>query len=694
MAVAKTIDDAPQAPERRSAQSHYDQGNALLDEGKIDRAISCFRRALRIDDTLAEAHNDLGAAYFQKGWPVEAEQCFRKAIEHQPDHAVAHANLGAALRAQGKLSEGRRAFQRALALRIRNLLPRFLRWRVATPRAAVPRTSSSVEVRPALEQIAALLSAGKHAEAAALARTSAERHPDNPDVHQVAGIALEDARDIAGATAAVRRAIALKPDRAEYHIALARLLAKAMDHGRALEAALNALKLEPGSAEIHATIAGVYHPWRDDLAEQAARRAIELDPASHGGQGNLAAALWGLGRLEEAEKYAREAVRLKPTQVSYRTNLALICKDLGRIEEARELYRGLLKDAPGHPKLAMDLGTLATECEGDLAAARDWYRKAHAASGEPRAVLCEGLVDLLDDRFDSGWEKYEARKQSPDQRQQHLLFAGLKAWDGKAAPGGRLLVYGEQGLGDEIMFASMFARLPRPLAILCDARLGPLFERSFPDAEVIAEPRASQEARIGTMPDIAAVVAAGSLGRLYRRSRADFPQRGGYLRTDPSRTAAWKARLESLGPGRKVGLSWIGGVQKTGRARRSLAPDEVQALLAVPGIRWVSLQHASPAPAGVHEFPGVTADLDELASLIDALDLVVSVCNTNVHIAGALGKEVLVMAPFVAEWRYGMRGERMLWYPSARMFRQQRYGDWDSVLTGIITTLTPNSPNS
>jgi hypothetical protein len=127
-------------------------------------------------------------------------------------------------------------------------------------------------------------------------------------------------------------------------------------------------------------------------------------------------------------------------------------------------------------------------------------------------------------------------------------------------------------------------------------------------------------------------------------------------------------------------------MQKTGRSRRSLSLEQLQPLLATPGVAWVSLQHNAPG-SPLREFPGVTQDLDELASLISALDLVISVCNTTVHMAGALGKEVLVMAPFVPEWRYGMSGEGMLWYPSARVFRQARYGDWDEVLSRIAEAL-------
>lgn len=683
-----------QPPEPLDAKAWHKQGLELLDDGKIDRAITAFRRALRVEETFAEAHNDLGTAYFQKGWHAEAEGCFRKAIALKPDHAIAHANLGAALRAQARFNESRKAFQRALALRIRGMLPRLLRWPVEQPPARAPADKS---FQNELKAIADALAARDIDKALKLARSAEKRYPEEADVLQVAALAFEEAKDIAPALERTRAAIARKPDRAEYHVTLARLLVKSGEQGAALNAAMQALKLEPGSAAVHATIAGIYHPWREDLAEEAARRAIELDPASHAGQGNLGAALWGLGRLEEAEKHAREAVRLKPGQISYRANLALILKDQGRIDEARSLYRGLIAEAPDNPKLALDLGTLATECEGDLEAARKWYRKAQQASGEPRAFLSEALIDLLDARFETAWERYEARKQVPDQRHQHAMFASIPEWRGEAPPARRLLVYGEQGLGDEIMFASMFgelgARVPR-MTLMCDPRLGALFKRSFPRFDVIAEPRVSQGERAKSLPDIDCAVAAGSLGRFFRRRREDFPDHRGYLTPDPQKVQSWKARLAG---GFNVGLSWIGGMQKTGRSRRSLSLAELRPMLELPGISWVSLQYtpcaeeiAALAATGgprIAEFPGVTADMDELASLVAALDLVVSVCNTTVHIAGAIGREVLVMAPFVPEWRYAMRGERMVWYPSARVFRQSRYGAWDNVLENIKAQL-------
>jgi len=639
--------------DRRVARYHHDLGNALLDDGKIDRAISAFRRALRIDDRLAEVHNDLGAAYFQKRWHAEAEACFRKAIERKPEHGIAHANLGSALRAQGRLGEGRRAYQRALALRLRSLLPAFLRWRVRAA-APLPDTESG----------------------------------EDPDQLQAQALAFEDARDLVSALARMRAAVERKPERSEYQINLARLLAKSGEYDAALQAALSALKLEPGSANVHATIAGIYHPWREDLAEQAARRAVELDASSHAGHGNLAASLWGQGKLEEAVKHAREAVRLRPAHIGYRTNLGLILKDLGLMDEARALYRSMLAEAADHPKLAMDLGTLAIECDRDLEAARGWFRKAQASADNPKAILSEGIIDLLEQHFDRAWEKYKARKLVADQRYQHTIFAQLPAWDGKADC--RLLVYGEQGLGDEIMYASMFPDLARRtsrITVMCDARLGALFQRSFPDFEVIGEPRGSQGERVKRLQNIDAVVAAGDLGGLFRRSPRDFPRHAGYLIADPRKVALWKERL---GAGRHFGLSWIGGLQKTGRSRRSLPLEQLQPVLREGQAGWVSLQHDFTG-SGLLEFPGVTQDLDELAGLIGALELVVSVCNTTVHLTGALGREVIVMAPFVPEWRYGLSGD-MLWYPSARVLRQSSYGHWQGVLAQL-TGLLRNRPH-
>ncbi len=649
--------------ERGVARYQHDLGNALIEDGKTDRAITAYRRALRVDDTLAEVHNDLGAAYFEKNWHAEAEASFRRAIDLKPEHGIAHANLGAALRAQGRLQDGRRAFQRALLLKLRAFLPGFLRWRVELKPAA--------DATPAAKQ-----------DADELYRAAATRQQQgNAD----------------GAMESIRAALRSNPERAEYHVAHAQLLADAGKAEDALAAAERALKLEPGSADVHAAISAIYHPWREELAEQAARRAIELDPDSAVGHANLAAALWGQGRLEEAVGHGEASLRLLPSQLNYRMNLALILKDLGRLDEAREHYRALSMQAFDGAGMCINMGTLVLQCLGDIPAARHWFAKAQARGEDARAALSESVLDFLDGKFSAAWPKYEARKRISDHRDNHSRFASIPTWQGGPVTAGRLLVYGEQGLGDEIMHVSMISdlsRLVEQITLLCEPRLATLFARSFPAIRVIG---AAREAQTPPDADVSCVVAAGSLGMHFRTNAADFPARRSYLAPDPRKEVQWRERLAALGPGRKIGLSWRGGVAKTGRARRSFDLARLHSLLEIPGIAWISLQYGDCAAEietfrkahgiPLHFFPGVTEDMDELAGLMQVLDLVVSVCNTTVHLAGAIGKEVLVMAPFLPEWRYGLRGERMLWYPSASVFRQATFGDWDSVISAVKARL-------
>jgi hypothetical protein len=192
-------------------------------------------------------------------------------------------------------------------------------------------------------------------------------------------------------------------------------------------------------------------------------------------------------------------------------------------------------------------------------------------------------------------------------------------------------------------------------------------------------------------------IALGSLPRFLRRSAEDFPSRRGYLHPDPQKLARWRQRLDALGPGRKLGWSWRGGLLKTGRARRSIELDSLTPLTKLPGIQFVSLQYDAVAAeiddfqrlhgARLLHWPEALDDYDETAALVCALDGVISVCTAIVHLTGALGRPALVMAPFSPEWRYGMSGERMVWYPSVRVLRQPRPGDWPGVLAAVATEL-------
>jgi tetratricopeptide (TPR) repeat protein len=338
-----------------------------------------------------------------------------------------------------------------------------------------------------------------------------------------------------------------------------------------------------------------------------------------------------------------------------------------------------------------DVGRLTEACV-------DYERALELQPEYPLATFHRGLARLLTGDFQRGWDDYEERRLSADFASRS---SDLPQWDGTSLAGRTVLVSGEQGLGDEIMFASM---LPQVIAaaghtvIECEPRLVRLFSRSFPSATVYAAAaeRRSPSSISGRTIDVE--VSAGSLPRTLRRRVEDFPRHDGYLKADPARVDYWRGRLASLGPGLKAGISWSGGVRKTRRSMRSVPLEQWMPILDVPEMHFVSLQYTAGAAAeaaayGAKKGTKITHwqeaidDYDETAALVCALDLVVSVCTSVIHLTGALGRRAWVMAPYSPEWRYGFSGETMPWYPAVRLVRQPAYGDWDPVISSVASEL-------
>jgi len=178
----------------------------------------------------------------------------------------------------------------------------------------------------------------------------------------------------------------------------------------------------------------------------------------------------------------------------------------------------------------------------------------------------------------------------------------------------------------------------------------------------------------------------------------DFPQHTGYLKADPERVTKWRKKLAELGPGMKVGISWRGGTHNTRSPLRSIALERWDAIFSIPGVCFVNLQYTGEAESEINAlaemrgnrvayWPEAIADYEETAALVSALDLTLSVCTAVVHLAGALGRPVWVMAPYSPEWRYGRSGDTMPWYPTARILRQERFGEWDTVLEAVAARL-------
>jgi Flp pilus assembly protein TadD len=537
-------------------------------------------------------------------------------------------------------------------------------WEGSVPVAAA--VDPPDEARSARARIERLLAAGAAADARAAGEAAADRFPEDAEINAVCARAHLAAGDAEGALDYAHLALHRDPasERAfEVRIGALERLGRGGEVPTACEEFLGA---RPGHVGALMRLARAAHAARD-FGRAVARfgQVLEHEPEN-------AAALNDLGLLlarefaefERGEALLRRALAVAPGHADARANLAWVLCERGAWEEGERLFDEQLGRTPDDQELRL-MRTVARLKRGEYAA---------------------------------GWDGYEARSASPSAIPRPYAFP---AWDGRPLAEGALLVYGEQGLGDQIMFASclpdLLAQVP-DCVIECDPRLGRLFERSFPAARIVTarqdDPAPAWLAASGSPgARIRAQTAIGSLPRRFRRSRADFPRHSGYLRPDSARVREWRARLAAEGADAKIGISWRGGTATSRRGLRSLDLEQLAPLLKGVPATWVSLQYtdcrAEIAAAerrhglSVRHWQEAIDDYDETAALVAALDAVVSVCTAVVHLAGGLGRRALVLVPYAAEWRYGTAGEVMPWYPSVRLLRQAAPGAWTNVLERV-----------
>jgi tetratricopeptide (TPR) repeat protein len=360
--------------------------------------------------------------------------------------------------------------------------------------------------------------------------------------------------------------------------------------------------------------------------------------------------------------------------------------EMGQFEESEHWFLeaiGKSAKANGPQDTATSCASLASiyTKKGDPQKAVDMAEKALSLNPDCQEAKWNGSLALLKLRqWKQGWEWYDALLQTKLRPKPPALNdVILPTWEGK---GGNVLVYGEQGLGDEIMFASMLPDAVKNAdRVICavDPRLIGLLQRSFPD--VVFTSRRSKDIVLPEPIDVTHTIALGSLGRLFRNADSEFPGTR-YLKPDPTRCVMYRALLADLGAGKKIGVMWKGGVGGLDENERTLNLHDLEPLLSQDAV-FVSLSHLPEAKAEcdrfydqtglrVHHFPFITQsnDYDDAAALISQLDATVCMTGTAAHCAAALGVNSHVLVPKMPYWRYLHTGSTMPWYRSMTMHRQ------------------------
>lgn len=544
--------------------------------------------------------------------------------------------------------------------------------------------------------------------------------------------------DFAAAEQAFREALKLRPDYADAWISLGIVLRRLDRPDEAEHCQREALRFNPANFVALINLANaLLDQERLEEAAETYRQTLLQNAGLAEAHNNLGKVLLRLGNESEAVQHLLRATQINPEYFEphkalgdcwYRNGLyedatqvlTKACKLKPGDGDARYLLAGACL-AGGKPELACQHYELMLRQEPDSARAKGGLATALMRRGQyskPKALFKEALTRLPEDdwinlnyanlllrahEFKEGWKHYEYRLTLDPSSQRDLP---QPRWNGEPLGGRTLLLTCEQGLGDEIMFASIMPEMMREAEhciIECDQRLHALYRRSFPDATIFPINRKAPqghrtlEQNLDRLPAFDYWTPMGSLSRHTRGAETDFPRHEGYLIADPERTASWKTRLKDLGEGLKIGISWRGGIASTNARGRTLALNQLAPILKTPNAHFISLQYGDCADEirsfgdasgiRVHHWQEVIDDYDDTAALISALDVVISVCTAIIHLGGALGRPVWVMAPFLAEWRYGREGPSMIWYPSVRVFRQPKPGAWPPVIADVNRAL-------
>ena len=456
-----------------------------------------------------------------------------------------------------------------------------------------------------------------------------------------------DMEDLNAARDAIETAIRLAPENPLNYVNLSKLQLTTGVYADALVSAQTAINLAPRFSQAENALGNVYYALRDyPEAEAAYRRATNNDPKDPNLLANLGNALARQHKLNEAKTSLCEALKMDSSNPSIHTN-----------------YGGVLLE------------------QGDFKGAMEGFERALQIEPElPDAHWNRGLVSLISGQLSDGFADYEYRWRLPEFTERH---AEIPLWHGENLDGKSILIHSEQGFGDTFQFIRY--------AMVLDKK----------GAEVYLETHSDLGRLLGRMPSLRRVVCRGdqlpdvdfqipilSIPHRLGTNLGTIPEEVPYIPVNPA------GELDlGVGGALTIGMAWAGRPTHKNDAKRSISLDVLKPLFDLSDIAWVSLQvdgnheEAISTKLPLKDLRPQINDFSDTAMAISNLDLVITVDPAVAHLAGALGKDVWILLPYVPDWRWMLNRDDSPWYPSARLFRQQSPGDWGPVISQITASL-------
>jgi tetratricopeptide (TPR) repeat protein len=488
------------------------------------------------------------------------------------------------------------------------------------------------------------------------------------------------------------------------------------------------LQLSPGQPRAHCNLGtGLHDLGRDTEAVQAYDQALAANPGYAMAHNNSGVALLALGRTEEALAAFERAIAIEPRYAEAYNNRGGILRSRKDYAGALASFERAIALNPGYAAAHCNRGTTLNELNrpqealasfgqaialdaelakahcGQATALFSLKRLAEARRSNARALALdpgfaeaqwnEALFKLITGEFSEGWELHEARKRLPDWNVQVPFFLqdGIRQerpfWKAEEIAGKTLLVQSEQGFGDFIQFARYLPQLcglGARVIVEAGKRLLPLLATLEGKYEFVAKG--------GTLPAFDYYCPVMSLARAFKTTLQTVPASLPYLFAAPDKRREVLARLgEKTAP--RIGLVWSGNPRQPADRVRSVPLEKLARVLAQPFAFHALQKEIRPEDEArmqafkIADHRDEQNDFSDAAALIAAMDLIVTVDTVVAHLAGAMGKPVWILLPWMADWRWLLEREDSPWYPSARLFRQEQAGDWDGVCSRVAAAV-------
>lgn len=430
----------------------------------------------------------------------------------------------------------------------------------------------------------------------------------------------------------------------------------------------------------------------DDDPDEAARQAaanLDKNPDDALSLFVIAEVYSRAERFGFAVNVYHRITQLRPERAEPWNNLGMCYQGMGDSLKARKAFFEAYNRNKQSSMFPANIG-MTYFSERDFKESQKWCEKALSLDPESKAAKNTlGMCYLSTGKWDKAWELYSASVGGKFRK--WVQYKEEPMWDG--SPGKHVVFYGEQGLGDEIMYASCVEDAKRVCAsvtIECDHRLTNLFKRSFPGVTIHGT-RRKTDIEWPAHQQIDASLPVGQMPQFFRKSPKDCPGTP-YLVADPERRVQWRALFDSLGPKPKIGICWSGGSKHNKPKERAIGLEAMKPLIESIDAEWISLQYKDPTeeieksglPIRHYKRACETDDYDDTAAMVAELDMVIGVHTTAHHLAGALGVPGVILVPSRTIWIYCLPDGSMPWYGSATLFKQREAEPWKETIKRLI----------